>query len=57
MRDPYDFESAMSVLAYGIAGIERHPPVSVRDTARVKLLITRLETAANVAARKMENVR
>ena len=53
---PDTCEAAISLLALGIGNIERHPPTSRAEIARVRLLITRLETAANVAARRMETV-
>lgn len=56
MTPPANYESAMSLLTLAIGSIERHPPVTRHDQARVRLFATRLETAANVAARRLENV-
>lgn len=54
MRDPYDFESAMSVLALGIAGIERNAPQTPENLHRLRLLVSRIDTATTRASRRME---
>lgn len=53
---PHTFESAVSNLVLGIGHIEVMPPTTSSEIARIRLLITRLETAVNVAARRLETV-
>lgn len=52
---PKSFEATMSDLACAIGNIERTPPRSKSDLTRLDLLVSRLDTAATKAARKMEN--
>lgn len=51
------FESAMSDLSCAIINIERHPPKSTDDLTRLRLLVSRLDTATSRATRAMENMK
>lgn len=53
---PKTFEQAMSSLVYGIGSLEVHPPVTKQEIARVRFVMSRMETAVNLAARRLETV-
>ena len=48
------FESSMSQLTLAIGLIERNPPRSADDLHRVRLLVSRIDTATTRATRAIE---
>ena len=48
------FESSMSQLTLAIGLIERNPPRSADDLYRVRLLVSRIDTATTRATRAIE---
>jgi len=51
---PFNFESAMSALTLGIGSIENYPPQTPEDLHRLRLLVSRIDTATTRASRRME---
>ncbi len=53
MTDPQTFEASMSLLTLAIAHIERNPPRSADDVARLQLLVSRVDIATSRAHRAL----
>ena len=54
MRDPTTFEASMSALTLAIGFIERNPPRNHDDVNRLRLLVSRIDTATTRANRAIE---
>jgi hypothetical protein len=54
VTDPRTFEASMSLLALAIGHIERNPPRNFDDVNRLRLLVSRIDTATTRANRAIE---
>lgn len=57
MTDPTTFEQSMSLLTFALGSIERNPPVNPDDVNRLRLAVSRIDTACTRASRALENVK